>query len=459
MSSLTASLWVAERALQAVQGALDVSTNNIANSSTPGYSREQAILSETSPVERGNLEYGTGVELQQITSIRDEVLSLRVSEETQQQGSSQAQANALQQVEGLFSSSTQGIGADFSAFFNSLSQLSTNPTSVPDRQAVLNSAQNLAADFNHAAVNINTITSGLNQSVGQTVGQINTLTQQIAQVNGQVAELKKEGRDPGTLEDQETQLINQLSQYTNVSETQTPDGLTLATGNGAPLVVGDQSFALKTSLDSSGNVTILSQGQDITSTISGGSLGGTLQVRDTVIPGLLTQLDNLASQFATSINSAQSAGYDLSGNKGQAIFSVSAGAGAAASLSVAINDPSLIAASSDGTAGSNGNIANLLAVQTQALPGGANPGDTYANLVSQVGNLTAQAQANASASTSSLTQLNDQIGSISGVSIDEETTNLMNYQRAYQAAARVVTTVDALTQSVLQMGASAPSAP
>ena len=459
MSSLSASLWIAERALQANQGALGVTTNNIANASTPGYSREEAVLSETSPMERGNISYGTGVELQQIRSIRDQVLSLRIAEETQQQGSAQAQYNALQQVQGLFSSSTQGIGADFSAFFNSLSQLSTNPTSIPDRQSVLNTAKNLASDFNHAAANLNAITSGLNQTVTQTVSQINTLTQQIAQINGQVATLKKEGQDPGTLEDQENQLINQLSQLTNVSETQTPDGLTLTTGNGVPLVVANQSFALQTSLNSSGNVNVLSQGQDVTNSISGGTLGGTIQVRDTVIPGLLTQLNDLASQFAASMNAAQSSGYDLNGNQGQPLFSVTAGAGAASSLSVAITDPSLIAASSDGTAGSNGNIANLLAVQTQALPGGANPGDTYANLVSQVGNLAAQAQANESASTSSLTQLNNQLGAISGVSIDEETTKLMNYQRAYEAAARMVTTVDTLTQVVLQMGASAPSAP
>lgn len=459
MSSLSASLFIAEQALQATQGALDVTSNNIANSSTPGYSREVAVLSENTPIERDNLEYGSGVDLSQIQSVRDEVLSLRIAQETAQQSSSQTQANALQQVQALFSSSTSGIGSDFSTFFNSLNALSTNPTSVPDRQAVLNAAQNLASDFNSAATNLNSITSGLNQNVTQDVSQINTLTGQIAQLNGQVAVLKKEGQDPGTLEDQETQLISQLSQLTNVSETQTPDGLTLTTGNGTALVVGNQSFALQTSLNSSGNVSVLSQGQDITSTISGGSLGGTIQVRDTAIPGVLTQLNNLASQFASAINSAQAEGYDLNGNQGQAMFSVTQGAGAAASLTVAISDPNLIAASSDGTQGSDGNIANLLAVQTQALPGGADPGDTYANLVSQVGNLTSQAQSDASASSSSLTQLNDQLGSISGVSIDEETTNLMNYQRAYEAAARVVTTVDALTQSVLQMGVSAPTAP
>jgi flagellar hook-associated protein 1 len=459
MSSLTTSLWIAEQALQATQGALDVTTNNIANASTPGYSREQAIFSEKAPFEQGNLVYGDGVDLQKVQSIRDQVLSLRIAEETQSQSSAQAQSNALQQVQALFSSSSQGIGADFSAFFNTLSQLSTSPSSIPDRQAVLTAAQNVAGDFHQAATNLDTISSGLNQTVTQTVSQINSLTQQIAQLNGQVGDLQKQGQDPGVLQDQENQLINQLSQLTNVSEIQTENGLTLTTGSGAPLVVGSQSFSLQTSPDSAGNEHVSSLGQDITDSISGGQLGGTLQVRDNVLPGLSSQLNNLASQFATAINSAQSSGYDLNGNQGRALFSVTPGNGAAESLSVAISDPSLIAASSDATPGSNGNMANLLAVQTQALPGGANPGDTYANLVAQVGNLTGKAQADASASSSSLTQLNDQLGAISGVSIDEETTNLISYQRSYEAAARVVTTVDALTQVVLQMGVSAQSAP
>jgi flagellar hook-associated protein 1 len=459
MSNLTTSLWLAESALQATQGALEVTTNNIANASTPGYSREQAVLTERTPFEQGGIVYGNGADLQQIRSIRDQVLSFRIAEETQQQSSSQAQYNALQQVQGLFSSSTQGIGADFSTFFNSLSQLSTDPANVPNRQAVLAAANNIAGDFNQAAASLDSINSGLNQNVSQTVSQINSLTQQIAQLNGQVGNLQGHGEDAGVLQDRENELINQLSQLTNVSEIQTENGLSLTTGSGTALVVGSQSFALQASLGPSGNEHILSQDQDITSSISGGSLGGILQVRDTVIPGIFSKLNDLASQFASAVNSAQSSGFDLNGNQGQAMFTVTSGPGAASSMSVAISDPNLIAASSDGTPGSNGNVANLIAVQSQSLAGGANSGDTYASLVSQVGTLTAQAQSDANASNSSLIQLNDQLGAISGVSIDEESTNLVNYQRSYEAAARIVTTVDSLTQVVLQMGASAPPAP
>jgi flagellar hook-associated protein 1 len=459
MGSLASSMWIASQALEANQGALETTSNNIANQNTPGYTRELVVLTEAAPTVEGNVTYGNGVVLQQIHSVRDQVLELRIAEENQQQSSAQAQYSGMQQVQGLFSDPTLGIGADFTAFFSSVSQLSTSPTSVPSRQGVLAAAQNLANDFHSTEQNLDSIQSGLNRSVTEAVTQINTLTKQISRINAQVGQMQQLGQDPGSLGDQETQLIQQLSQLTTVNQIQTEKGLTLTTGNGAPLVVGDQSFALQTTSGPSGMTDISSQGQDITSSLQGGQLGGNLQLRDTVIPGMLSQIDNLAGQFAASVNSAQASGFDLNGNAGQPLFTVTAGTGAAGSLKVAISDPSLIAASSDGSVGSNGNLANLLAVQNQALPSGASPVETYANLVSQTGNLTAQAQAEVTGSTASLNQLNDQLGAVSGVNLDEETTNLLNYQRAYEAAARVISTVDALTQSVLDMGSGVTGAP
>jgi len=459
MGTLSSAMWLASQALEADQGALDVTSNNIANQNTPGYSREVAVLNEAAPTEMGGLSFGNGVTLQQVQSITDQVLQIQIADQNQQQSSAQTQYNALQQVEQPFSSSTQGIGADITAFFNSISQLSTNPTSSPDRQAVLGAAQTLANDFNSTEQNLDSIQSNLNLSVSQNVTQINTLTQQIAQLNVQVGDMQKLGQSPGSLGDQENQLIQQLSQLTKVNEIQTENGLTLTTGNGTPLVVGGQSYQLQTTSGPSGMTDVSFQGQDITASLTGGSLGGNIQVRDTVIPGLLSQLDNLASQFSTSVNTAQASGYDLNGNKGQPLFSDTTGAGAASNFKVAITDPNLIAASSDGTPGSNGNVANLLAVQTQALPSGNTPLNAYASMVSQTGTLTDQAQAQVTASTSSLTQLNNQLGSVSGVNLDEETTNLMNFQRAYEAAARIVTTVDELTQSVLDMGSGVTEAP
>jgi flagellar hook-associated protein 1 FlgK len=167
------------------------------------------------------------------------------------------------------------------------------------------------------------------------------------------------------------------------------------------------------------------------------------------------------------MNAAQAMGKDQNGNTGGNFYTLPATPaatvppavdpypGAAADIKMAITDPTLIAASSDGTAGSNGNLANLSAVQTTALPAGETPGDAYASLVYQVGSLTSSANAESTATTASLAQLNTQLSSVSGVSIDEESANLITYQQAYEAAARVVSTIQELFTVTMSMGTAA----
>lgn len=454
MSSLSTSLFIASQALNADTGAIQSINNNIANANTPGYSREVVELQSVAPTSNEPASPGGGVILEGFQSVRNEVLQSQINEETQSQSDANAQLNTLNQIQPIFTTSSQDVGTEITAFFNSLSTLSTNPTSTADRQAVMTAGSNLANAFNTASNSLTALVPGLNTQVTQDVSQINQLTQQIAALNPQIAALKAQGQDGGTLQDQQDQLIQNLSQLTGVSVTKTESGVTLTTGNGSPLVVGSQSFALQTSTGSGGNVEVLdSNGNDITSTIQGGDLGGTIQSRDQTIPGLLNQLDTLAYQFASSVNSVSSQGYDQNGNAGGNFFNIPATAnGAAASISLAITNPTQIAASSDGTSGSNGNLNNLIALQNSNLPSGQSPIDAYSNIVFQVGNLASNANAQSNATSSTLVQLNDQRNSISGVSIDQETTNLLNYQQAYAAAARVVTTVQALFQVTMAMG-------
>jgi flagellar hook-associated protein 1 FlgK len=241
---------------------------------------------------------------------------------------------------------------------------------------------------------------------------------------------------------------------TGVSVTQTSDGETITTGNGTPLVMGGQSFTLQTTTGSDGMQQVLdSNGNNITASLDGGQLGGAIQVRDQVIPGFLTQLNTLASQFATAFNAAQAKGFDSNGKAGQNFFTLPANAADAASgIAVAISNPALIAISSDGSAGSNGNIANLSAALTNALPSGQNAAGSYANLVFQVGTAASNASAESTAIGLNLQQLTTQQGSVSAVSTDEETTNLIRYQAAYEAAARIVSTIQQLNTVTLDMG-------
>jgi flagellar hook-associated protein 1 FlgK len=395
------------------------------------------------------------VSLDGLQSVRDELLNLQIQQQTSLQSSMDTQSSALQQIQSYFSSSSgDGISSELAAFSTSLAQLSANPSSSAVQQSVLSAGQDLADAFNTTANGLASAQSSADSQVTQTVAQINTLTSQIAQLNGQLSQSATANNGGGTIEDQRDELVQQLSALTGISITQSSDGETITTGNGTPLVMGSQSFTLQTTTGSDGMQQVLdSNGNNITASIQGGTLGGAIQVRDQTVPGILTQLNTLASQFATAFNDAQKMGFDSTGKAGQDFFTVPANpADAASGITVAISNPSLIAISSDGSAGSNGNIANLSAALTNALPSGQTPAASYASLVFQVGNAASNASAESTAIGLNLQQLTDQQGSVSAVSTDEETTNLIRYQTAYEAAARIVSTIQQLNTVTLDMG-------
>jgi flagellar hook-associated protein 1 FlgK len=457
MGGINTSLSIGMQALEATQGALDATSNNIANANTAGYTREVAQFSENEETLSGSGVSGGGVTLDGLQSIRDELLNLQIQQQTSLQSSADTQSSTLSQIQSYFSTSSGGdLASALSSFSTSISQLSADPTSSAAQQSVLSAGQDLADSFNDTANGLTGAQSDANGQVTQTVSQINTLTSQIAQLNGQLSQITAAGQDGGTVQDQRDELVQQLSALTGVSVTQNSDGETITTGNGTPLVMGNQSFTLQTTTGSDGMQHVLdSNGTDITTSLQGGTLGGAIQIRDQTIPGFLTQLNTLASQFASAFNAAQAMGFDSNGKTGQDFFSVPANPNDAASgIAVVISDPSLVASSSDGSAGSNGNIANLSAALTNVLPSGQTPAAAYSSLVFQVGNSASNASSQSTAIGLNLQQLTTLQGSVSAVDTNEEATNLLRFQTAYEAAARIVSTVQQLSTVTLNMGTS-----
>jgi flagellar hook-associated protein 1 FlgK len=240
------------------------------------------------------------------------------------------------------------------------------------------------------------------------------------------------------------------------------DGFTLTTANGVPLVVGSKAYSLTNQVNSTGFNSVYAGGTDITSTIQGGNLGGYLQARDQTLASMSSQLDQFAYQFAQAVNSVQTAGSDATGNAGAALFNPpdttsGTATGAASAIAVALTSGSQIAAASTGGASGDGsNLTNMLNLQSQEVINGSTPTDAFSNLTFEIGNTISQANSNATATGNILTQLQNQQGSIEGVSLDEESSNLLLYQRSYQAAAKVISTVDTLMGNVLDMGVTNP---
>ncbi|HEY1271075.1 MAG TPA: flagellar hook-associated protein FlgK [Terriglobales bacterium] len=453
MSGLFGTLSVALSGLLAEQNALAVTTNNVSNANTPGFSRQRPVLMEGNPVVQGSLTFGTGVVLHNIESVRDSILELRLNDETQQRGQLDAMVSALKQVEVMFSGSGTDLGTQITNFFSSLQQLSTDPTSPSERQGVLTAGNNLALAFHSTVANLQEQRSNLDLSVGQTVDQINVLTSQIAHLNREIKAMENLHQDAGSFVDQRNEQIRQLSELVDVSVVQSDDGLTLTTSHGMALVTGQRSFDLQAQLDPAGVQHVYSLGSDITAKITAGKLGGLLDVRDQKLPALLADLDTLAAGLTNAINTAHRTGFDLAGIAGGDLLAPPPGGpGAAANFAVLITDPSQIAASSDGSVGSNGNLAKMIAVQNQGIAGAQTATDFYAGIVFRVGTDVANGTSEQDASDMILRQLEDQRGAISGVSMDEEAANLVRYQRAYEAAARVISAISEMTDVAVQLG-------
>ena len=323
MGTLTALLNLSQSALQANQAAIDITSNNVANANTPGYTDEVATWRESDTVKlSGTVGAAEGASVS-AASQRDSVLNHRVQQQTQLEASSSAESTALtdlQSIFGITSTSTSpvstAIGTSMNSFFNSLSALEASPSDSSVRQNVLSAAADMAAEFNGAANQISQQSAGLNQQIPGVLGQVNSLTASIAALNLQIGS-SSPNADAGTLEDQRQQDLTQLSTLIGFDQTKTENnGLTLTTANGVLLVSEGQSFALGTD-EKSGNLTIVSStGQDLTSSLTGGALGGMLQARDQDLPQISAALDSLAYAIGTAVNTQNQAGLDANGNPG-----------------------------------------------------------------------------------------------------------------------------------------------
>lgn len=452
MTGLNATLSLASQALSAESGALATTNNNISNVNTPGYSREVVDLSADALNGNGQNQE-SGVSYNGFTSVRDEVLQIGIQQKTADASSLNAQSTLWNQIQSSFSSTTGSISTSFSGLFSAISTLSTAPSDAGARQSAFSAAGNLVDAFHEAAAALNDAQTQADSGVSGLVANINQLSTQIASLDQQLASAQASGQDGGSIEDQRDELTTQLAGLVGITSTSTQTTPSVSTAGNSPLVVGSTAYALQVTEGSDGTTHVLdAQGKDITASITGGALGGALTMRDAEIPQVSGALDTLATQFAAAMNAAQTQGFDASGNQGTAMFTLPTTGSAAAGISLALTSASGLVLSSDGSSGSSGNVSNLIAVQTSALPSGQSPGATYSDYVESIGDAAASVSSRSTATNLALTQLTTQQASESGVSIDEETTNLLRFQQAYTAAAKVVSTVNDLYSTLMNMG-------
>ena len=481
MSGLFGVLDVAARSMLITQNGVRTTGHNIANAGTPGYSRQAQRLQAVQGVPQTSGTLGAGVEQNTVERVTDAFVQRELLGEEAAGGSLTAQSTVLDAVEEVFNEQPGGrlsdaLGKLYSSFGDLAS--ATTPGAAVEREALLGSAQDFIDAVHRADARLRSEQQSADDRVKVLVPEINEITEQVAKLNSQI--VYQETLAPANdLRDQRDLLLRELARKVDIRSFEQDNGaavVVLASGptlvegvNARRLEIGsdptdpfDPSFARVLYDDGSFQL-------DVTADIGGGELGGFLRARDTVVAGAIRSLDVLAYNVAESVNAVHAGGFGLDGSTGNAFFAPAAVVEDAArglALDAAVDgNPDAIAAGGSGPApGDNQNALALAALRDARLPlslPGDPPGppsgpsrtmlDQLTVMVADVG-IQARGMRDAAAQSERvLGVLDDRRESVSGVSLDEEVTELVRLQATFQANARIVSVIDRLLQDVVQM--------
>jgi flagellar hook-associated protein 1 FlgK len=463
---------VGRRSLMNSQTALQTTAHNVANKSTEGYSRQRVDLVTNLPVGEGKLRIGMGARAGTVTRTNNEYLEKQLEREGNQMGFLDSRSEMLGRVEQVYNEQTnEGLNHSLGNFFNSWRELSNNPESLATRTQVKESAEYLAKDFQKVDTQLKEIQRDADFRITVKVEEVNQLTKEIANLNEKIQSVEIGGATANDERDRRDQLVKELSQKVNIRYAEGNGGaLTITAGNTAVLVSGQSSRELKVASTPGhdgkrqGNVEIFYKATDnstpvnVTQQFKSGEMGGLLDVRDNVVNNLIDGMDQLAYKVALETNKAHIQGYDRNGRSGNMFFEMPDDvAGAAEKIKLddgILNDVSRISAAGQPDAPGDNRIANILGgLQYKQVFGNndATMDDHYSSIVGKIGIETQRANSAKEAQSDVLGQLKNIRESVSGVSMDEEMTKMIEFQKSFDASARLVRTADEMMDTVLSL--------
>ncbi len=447
-------LSIARSAILAHQAAIAVAGHNIANAETAGYTRQELLLQPGTPESTPQGIFGTGVSMVTVTGHRDALLSQDVRTQSAPSAAAQERSDLLGQIEAVFGEPTDGGLANvMDAFWNSWSDLASNPSSVSAKTVVQQRGADLAATLNRFATQVAQIDTSVRSRITASVTELNGLTRQIADVNASIVPAESDGSTANDLRDQRDRLIDQLSGILPVTVVDLPNGANQVLLGGIPIVDG---IVAKAFTQGSGvPLTISIAGSSDALRNVGGRMGALLDVVNNRIPYVTSQLDAMASSLIGEVNALHTAGWSPAA-AGVDFFDSTPANGTARNirLSAAVSaDASAIAAGNVPNATGNNTVALGIASLRDfaATAPGNSYGDAYRTLVSTVA-VGKQAADNDVSVTGSLADLaRARRSAATGVTTDEELIRMMRSQQAYSAAAKVIQVADEMAQTLLDL--------
>jgi flagellar hook-associated protein 1 len=453
MSNLLASLRSAGESLAVYQRSLDTVQNNVTNSATPGYAKQSLIL-EARPFDL-TAGLAGGVASRGLQSARSEYAEDEVRRHLQSLGFFEAESQASASVEALFDvSGDGGVPAALSELLQAFSAWSVAPGGADTRQRVISGAEGMVRGIRSLSDGLTSASSAISAEVTSTVDQINELTAAIQKHN--VGRLEGGVPDPGQDANAHAAL-EQLSELVNVATLIQPDGtISVLLDGGSPLVLGVKQYALKAPQDGSKPTKILDwQSKDVAAQLTGGKIGGLLESLDRALPAIGASLDAFTQSFADSVNNLLSGGTvgPDDPTPGKALFTYAAAHPAATfALKAGASAAGLAAVDQDGAA--NGNPLKLASLATSTAQGGVN-GQTFVDFFSGIaaaaGRQSADAQENRQSQATVVAQTRTLRDQTSRVSLDEEAILLLQFQRSYQAAAKLVSVLNDMAGDTINL--------
>lgn len=451
MSSFS-GLYRMSSALNAHRAAMEIAGQNISNANDPSYTRRTVNNTESMLMipagASGQLLSGsvnaTAVRMEQSRFLQTQ-LHMGLSDS----GAWKTRSELLSSVEQLLGEpGDRSLSASMSAFFASWSHLSTQPDDSGARAVVLHQADVLAGQFNRLAINLQSQRSSLSDRIETRVSDLNDLGRQLASVNRLIEETRAAGQQPMDLLDRRDALLEEAAALTGAVVSGTGGMNDIILMDGQAWIQNGQARELTVVTQADGSIAFQLAGIPTAIRVSG-ELGAMATVHNTDIPAVQQQLDQMASALITRVNAVHQQGYGADGSTNLALYEGADAATIRLSVDLAGHPERLAAASALNAPGDGSNAQALAAVRTEALIGGRSLVQVWGGLTAQVGASVRQASANEAGYTEYAEALRTQKLSQTGVSLDEELTNMVRLQQSYSAAARVLTAMDEMLSTVI----------
>jgi len=462
MLGLFSTLDLARRSMQTQMAGVSTAGHNIANVNTPGYSRQRVDITSALDIPTPVGTIGTGSQVVRIQQIVSDLLNGQIQSNESNLGYQQGKQTALQSAQDVLGefltstdgTNTSGLSKQLTDLFSAFQGVAASPNSIPARQALIGAAQNLATSFNQVGKQFSDLKNSLNTSLNSDVSSANDLLASIADMNSQISSTEASGGSANDLRDKRELALENLSKLADISTSTDSLGQINVSIGGQALVTGRQvNDTLKTYDAGGGQMLVQTATGGASVNITRGSIQGTIDARDNDLGGLQTKLDTLAANLISAVNTVHSGGYSPSGTTGANFFS-GTDANTISVNQALVNNPSLIQTSSSAAATSGNDVALQLAQLANSAQAGLSNqtfGDFYGGAVAGLGSALSNANDQIANQQAVSDMLTTQRGSVSGVNLDEEMTNLLSFQRAYTASAEVLKTVDQMIQATLSI--------